>query len=75
MGATCEWVKHRKNGMLTTFRRNEYMIHTLQMVRNAVEVLENEFLHKRLMYGARNTKVYTWEEIGKKWERLLKRLS
>ena len=75
MGATGEWVKHKKNGMLTTFRRNEYMIHTLQMVRNAVEVLENEWLHKKLMWGARNTKVHSWQQIGAKWECVLKKLS
>jgi len=73
LGATQEWVKHKKNGMLTKYLPNDYMVHTVEMVRNAVEVLENRKLHDKLIRGALRTKVYSWQEIGRKWEKLISR--
>ena len=73
LGATPEWVRHRYNGMLTTYQPHDYMIHTVEMVRNAVEVLEDDELHASLVRGALKTKVLTWQEVGKKWEKLLNR--
>lgn len=75
LGATPEWVKHRKNGMLTKYQPHDYMIHTVEMVRNIVEVLENKKLHDKLIRGATKTKIHTWSEIGRRWERLLNRFS
>jgi glycosyltransferase involved in cell wall biosynthesis len=69
LGATCEWVKHRKNGMLTEFKPYDYMVYTLEMVRNT-----DPFLYERLKRGAEKTKIYTWQDIGKRWEKMLKRL-
>ena len=71
LGATPEWVRHGKNGLLTTYQPHDYMIHTVQMVRNLVQVLEDRKLHDKLIRGAARTKVHTWIEIGRKWERLL----
>lgn len=71
LGATGEWVKHRKNGMLTTFLPEDYMVHLVEMVRNTVRVLEDEKLHRKLIQSAQRTKVLTWSEIGRKWEKLL----
>lgn len=73
LGATPEWVKHKKNGMLTTFQRHDYMVHTVEMVRNAVQVLENEKLHQKLIRGARSTRIHSWAEIGRRWNKLLSR--
>lgn len=74
IGSACEWVKHCKNGMLTEWQPHDYMAYTLNVVRNAVEVLENEKLHRKLCANAASTKIHTWEEIGAKWERMLTRL-
>lgn len=71
LGSAPEWVKHRHSGMLTRYQPADYMVHTLEIVRLAVEVLENDSLHERLMTGARNTKILTWNQVGAKWERLL----
>lgn len=71
LGATSEWVKHRKNGMLTEFLPNDYMVHSVEMVRNAVEVLENESLHRKLIKNAAKTKIFSWTEIGRQWEKLI----
>lgn len=73
MGATPEWVRHRRNGMLTQFQPMDYMVHTLEIVRNAVEVLENEKLHRKLIKGAARTKILSWDEVGRAWDRLISR--
>jgi glycosyltransferase involved in cell wall biosynthesis len=73
MGATPEWVKHRKSGMLTKFRPHDYMVYSLEIARNAIEVLKNEGLHRRLMRGAAKTRIYDWSEVGRKWSRLISR--
>lgn len=75
LGATPEWVKHGRNGMLTKWQTNDYMIHSLEMVRNAVQVLNNERLHNKLIRGALRTKVLTWQEVGAKWLKLMSRFA
>lgn len=74
LGSVPEWVKHKKNGMLTQFYPHDYMIHIIEMVRNAETVLSNGKLHKKLIEGAVRTKVLDWNEVGAKWERMLKRV-
>jgi len=71
LGATPEWVKHKKNGMLTEYVPHDYMVHIVEIVRNAKEVLNNPKLHQRLIDGALRTKIFDWQEIGTKWERML----
>ena len=75
LGATPEWVKHLRNGMLTTYQPHDYMVHTLEIVRSAVEVLDNEKLHRALIVGALATRVPSWQEIGKSWLKMLRRFS
>lgn len=71
LGATQEWVKHRKNGMLTEFLPNDYMVHSVEIVRHAVEVLTNRVFHMKLIKGCEKTKILNWEEVGEKWHKLL----
>jgi len=66
-----EWVKHKKNGMLTKYMPHDYMIHIVEMVRNAEIVLNSRKLHRKLIQGAIRTKVFDWEDIGAKWEKML----
>lgn len=73
MGATCEWVKDGRSGLLTKFQPHDYMVYTLEMVRNAVKVLENNILLAKLSDGAAKTKISDWEEIGHQWEKMLNR--
>ena len=70
LGATPEWVKHGRNGLLTRFMPHDYMIHTVEIVRHAVTVLENPRLHDRLMRGAARTRVWSWDKVGDKWHNL-----
>jgi len=74
LGATCEWVKHLKNGFLTDFHVHDYMIHTVEIVRGLTTILGNEKLHRKLIKGASNTKIYSWQQIGAKWEKMFKKI-
>jgi glycosyltransferase involved in cell wall biosynthesis len=74
LGSSCEWLQHSKNGMVTKYKPYDYMVYTLEMVRNALYVLDNERLHKKMIDRAFNTKINTWEEIGAKWDKMLRRI-
>lgn len=74
VGATCEWVHHRYNGMLTEYQPNDYMVYQVELIRNIVEVLNNRKLHKKLINNARKTKVHTWQEIAKRWQGMFKKI-
>lgn len=74
LGSVGEWVKHRKNGMLSQWQPHDYMAYDLNIVRDAVEVLENESLHRKLIKSAANTKIFTWDQIGAQWQKMLTRL-
>jgi glycosyltransferase involved in cell wall biosynthesis len=75
LGSAGEWIKHGKNGMLTKWHPVDYMVHTVEMVRNALKVLKNVKKHQKMIFTAGNTKgLFTWQQIGKKWDRMLRRL-
>jgi glycosyltransferase involved in cell wall biosynthesis len=75
LGATPEWVSKR-NGRLTKFMPHDYMVYQVEMVRGAVEILENERLHRTLIHNAPKTKgILTWQQVADKWDRMLKTLS
>jgi len=71
LGFVDEWVTHRKNGMLTRFGPWDYMIYTVETVRNLVEYLDNPRLQKRMQRRAEETALWNWIDVGKAWERLL----
>ena len=73
LGSAPEWI-NKKNGRLTKFKSNDYMIYQMEIMRHAVEILEDEYIHRRLINGAINTKIYTWDEIGAKWWKMLRKL-
>lgn len=76
LGATPEWVRHGKNGMLTKFYPFDYMIHTLEMVRNATKVLKNKKLHHKMINNAvRSNKLYWWYEVAMMWNKMFKRIA
>jgi len=75
LGSACEWIKHGKNGMLTTYHPVDYMVYQLEIVRNAVQVLNDEKLHRKMMRNAANTNILTWEEVATAWNKMLRRLS
>lgn len=71
LGSAGEWIKHGKNGMLTKWQPHDYMAYTLNVVRESVRILENEKFHQKLIKNAASTKIYTWDEIGAQWEKML----
>ena len=75
LGATCEWVRHGRNGMLTQFQPHDYMVYQLEMVRNLVNVLSNPRIHhKMMMKSAQSKGIYTWKQVAKMWNRKLNQL-
>jgi glycosyltransferase involved in cell wall biosynthesis len=75
LGATPEWVEHGFNGMLTQFHLEDYMAYHKEFYNLCKEVLSNEKLHRKLIKNAPRTEgLYTWQEIGGKWKRMLSRL-
>jgi len=73
IGSQGEWVT-KKNGRLTEWLPHDYMIYVLDFVRKSCEILENEKLHRKLIQGAANTRVYSWDEIGAQWWKMLTKL-
>jgi glycosyltransferase involved in cell wall biosynthesis len=71
-GADKEWIRHKWNGMLTTHTLQDGPLFIMEMCRNLVSVLKDEELYTKLICNAPQTKgLYTWEEIGKKWNTML----
>ena len=69
LGFINEWVKHRKNGLLTKYGPWNYMIHTVEMVRNIVNYMTGD--QTKLQRKAQKTRVWTWQQVGRAWEKLL----
>ena len=75
IGSVGEWVKTWKNGYLSKWRRSDYMIHIVDLIRGGMRILNDQRLHKKLMHNAVRTKhIYSWEQIGVKWAKMLKGL-
>jgi glycosyltransferase involved in cell wall biosynthesis len=74
LGSACEWVKHGKNGMLTEFHPVDYMVYQVELVRNAVAVLNDEKKHRKMIENAARTKLLTWDEVALKWHKMLHRI-
>ena len=75
LGSAPEWVKSGWNGFLTQFLPNDYMVHTLEIVKGAKEILESNKMHKKLIKNAVNTKgILSWDEVAKKWNKMLRGL-
>ncbi len=74
IGSSPEWIKDRKNGRLTQYLPVDYMVYTVEIVRAAVELLENEPSHRRMIKAAAQTNIETWEAIGDKWDRMIRKL-
>jgi glycosyltransferase involved in cell wall biosynthesis len=75
LGSVPEWVKHRVNGWLTQFTPADYVVHQVEIMRGLVTILKDRKLHNDLIEGAKKTKIYDWEEIGTKWQKMFEELS
>jgi glycosyltransferase involved in cell wall biosynthesis len=74
VGSSGEWLKHEYNAMLTEFQPLDYMVYQVEMVRNAVRVLNDEKKHRQMIENASRTKTLTWEEVAQKWSKMLHRI-
>lgn len=73
LGSAGEWVS-KKNGALTEWRPVDYMVYQVDFIRKAVQILEDEKLHRKLIRNAANTPIYSWDEVGAKWLKLFRSL-
>ena len=75
IGSAEEWIKNWKNGFVTEFKPHDYWVCYLEMVRAIIKILNTRILHNRLIRNAGRTKVLTWQEVGKSWDRMLSKLT
>jgi len=74
-GATPEWVKSGWNGMVTMFHLEDYMAYHKEFYNLSAKVLSDPKLHRKLIANAPKTKnLFTWEEIGSQWAKMLRSL-
>ena len=75
VGSAGEWIRHGWNGMFTQFQPVDYMVYFLEMARNAIAVLSDSKLHRKMSAHATKTPgIYSWEEVGSRWDRTLRDL-
>ena len=75
LGSAREWIRHGWNGMLTRFRPEDYVVFFVEMARNAIEVLSNPRMHRKMSaHAAKTPGIYSWEEVGSRWNRMLRNL-
>lgn len=76
LGSVPEWVHHGVNGYLTEFQPCDYVIHSVEMARLAIAILNDHDTHRAMIVNATKTEgIYTWEQIGAQWNEMLRRLS
>jgi len=73
LGSAGEWVRHRKNGVLTRWLPHDYMAYTDNLIREVERILEPR-RHAAACRAAAATKILSWSEVGARWERQLSRL-
>jgi glycosyltransferase involved in cell wall biosynthesis len=74
IGSAQEWVKHGWNGYLTMFQPCDYWVFELELVRYALGLLDNPKKHRKFIKNAAKTKIFSWQEIGKQWKKMLNKL-
>lgn len=73
VGSAGEWVRHGRNGLLTVFKPMDYMVYSVELIRRLSAYIESPELQKKLQRGAAKTKILSWDEVGKRWDRLIRR--
>ena len=73
IGSVPEWLKHRKNAMLTTYAPRDYMVYQKQIIMNACEVLGNTRLWRKLRQGAERTRILSWDDVVGRWVKMVNR--
>ena len=75
IGSASEWIRHGRGGLLTRWTPADYMVYQVEVVRNAVALLENENMHRSMIRMATKApELNSWEAIGRRWEKALKKL-
>ena len=76
LGSAGEWINHNWNGAMTRFQPCDYVVHQIEICRLARDILRNPAEHRRWIENAvRTPDIFTWQEIGAKWQKMLLTLS
>ena len=76
IGSTGEWLKHRKNAMLTEYAPRDYMVYQKEIIMALLEVLGSTRLWKRMQRGAlrtAKTQILSWDGVVDRWENMVNR--
>ena len=73
IGSAPEWLKHKKNAMLTTYQARDYMVFQRQIIQYAVTVLRDRPMHLRMMAAAAKTKILSWDDVVDRWDAMVRR--
>ena len=74
LGSASEWIKNGYNGILTKYQPQDYVTYLVEIIRGAVRILEDEKLHMRMIENTTRTKILTWEQVGARWLKMLRKL-
>lgn len=74
IGSAGEWIKSGWNGYLTKTVLSDYMVYLVEMARAVYKIVSNPFLQTKMCNNAAATKIYSWQEIGAQWEKMLKKI-
>ena len=78
IGSAGEWLKHRKNAMLTTYAPRDYMVYQKEIIMACVEVLGNTRLARKMQRGAlrtARTQILSWDDVADRWAGMVNRYS
>ena len=73
IGSAPEWLRHKKNSILTTYQARDYMVFQRQIIKGAVSVLSHRPTHLRMMKEAAKTKILSWGAVIEKWDAMVRR--
>jgi len=74
LGSVGEWVRSGKNGFLTKYLPNDYMVYIIELVRGAKRILENRKLHDKMIRNATRTRnILSWAQVADKWDHMIGR--
>ena len=71
LGSVGEWIKHGKNGILTQWQPVDYMVYQAELIRLITRLMDQPGKLKRMQRNAAGTRLFSWNEIGTKWNKLL----
>lgn len=71
LGSAGEWIRSGRNGHLTEWRPQDYMVYQKDLVRAVHDILSDRKRHQRMCEAAAKTQLWSWDEVGAAWVKLV----